>query len=125
MDDQNGSDAAEGVRAPIVRDPTFVRFVADEIIFSDLGRDMEVSFLQYGPLYQYRVGMEDVNTFESDDAITEVARMRISFPSLVSLAMNLISYGVVNNRLKSEAVRASFDAWIEEALERRASEKND
>jgi len=117
---------AEEVSVPVVRDTSFVRFVADKAIIAPLGRNVEVAFLQFGPMHRHISTIDEkFEGFESDFVHTEVARMRIGFQELVTFAMSFIRGGVVDGRLNGEAIRSTLDEWIAEASEQEGAVSSD
>jgi hypothetical protein len=99
----------------IVRDSTFHRFVADEALAALHGRDLEVGFVQYGPLFTSRTDFGDYEETKNEPAMTEVARMRMSYAAFMSFAMDTLREGILEGRVKGDAVRKSIDEWIEQA----------
>ena len=99
----------------IVRDTTFSRFVADDAIITNVGRDLEVGFVQFGPMYGMRTDHGEYEQVETKRVMTEVARMRISFPAMVNIMINFLQTGIEEGRLKGEAVSKSLEKWTAEA----------
>lgn len=95
----------------IVRDSTFTRFVADEAIVSSLGRDLEVSFIQYGPIHNIQTDHGDFESVESTSVLTEVARMRMAYGAMVTTVMQFLQGGIKDGRLKKEAIIRSINEW--------------
>ena len=99
----------------IVRDVSFTRFVADEAFFTSLGRDLEVGFIQYGPLYGVQTDHGDYEIVETKRVLTEVARMRISYPAMVNMMVNFLQSGIEEGRLKSDSIMKSLKTWMDNA----------
>jgi len=112
-------------RLKVVRDPTFHRSVADTGLVLDLGRDLEIAFIQFGAEVQHHISVGDEDDeqegFEMAPGMTEVSRVRISRPSALTMAMMIIEALVEDGRLKEEgflkSVKAMFDRHREEVAE--------
>ena len=98
----------------VVRDATFVRFVADEAIVAVVGRDLEIGFLQYGPMFTHQTDYDQFEKTESRNVVTEVARMRMSYADFLQMTMSFIRSGIVEGRLKADAIQHSFSEWANE-----------
>lgn len=99
----------------VVRDETFHRAVADKVIPIDLGRDIELSFLQVGPRL---IGFSENAEFESfhgERVYSEVARIRVDVPTMVGLALQFIELGISRNKLHGEKIAETIAKWSEEA----------
>lgn len=114
MAETKPSDTLDRETIEIVRDTTFSRFVADEALLTDLGRDLEVGFIQYGPVYTVQMDESDCEVTESRRVLTEVARMRMSYPAMVNFAMAFIRAGIESNKLKGDAILGSIQQWSDE-----------
>jgi len=99
----------------VARDVTFTRFVADKIIFAEIGRDLEVSFLQYGPLHTRITDQGDHEGVVAKNVVTEVARMRTDYPTMVTAMMTFLREGLTGGRLKRDAVIDAIAEWGDEA----------
>lgn len=105
----------EPKQARIVRDSTFCRFAADRMIVSFLGRDLEVAFLQMGPLFHTLLDSEHDEEFQAEPSLTEVARMRIGFREFFSEFMNFARVGILSGHVKGESVANQILEWSKEA----------
>ncbi len=99
----------------VVRDSTFSRAVADEVMPLMLGRDIELSFLQISPLFTTLLDKGDHYLPNGEATMAEVARVRISYAKAVSLAMDIIRSGIVDDRIRGDVVAASIVEWRKEA----------
>ena len=117
MDNQSDAGDEDVGTMPIVRDSTFVRFVADKVVITDVGRDVEVGFLQFGPIHSSMKDEPEFEIYSSSPQLTEVARMRISYSSLVGFAMGFLRGGIIDGKLKPDAIESSFSEWILEAAD--------
>lgn len=115
MSDQRTPKVGEREIIEVVRDSTFHRFVADEALMTVLGRDLEVGFLQYGPIYETQTDHGEYEMTESKRVVTEVARMRIAYGDFLNMVMNFLHTGIADGKLKGEAVQKSISEWIVEA----------
>jgi hypothetical protein len=104
-----GDVREEGAEPPIrvVRDSTFVRFVADRLSVTEQGRDLEIACLQSGPLHTRIID-------HGEPVATEVARMRLSYSTMVQLVMSFLRGGIQNDRIKGPAIVNQLNQWIEE-----------
>jgi hypothetical protein len=111
-----GDVREEGAEPPIrvVRDSTFVRFVADRLSVTEQGRDLEIACLQSGPLHTRIIDHGEFEEFESEPVATEVARMRLSYSTMVQLVMSFLRGGIQNDRIKGPAIVNQLNQWIEE-----------
>jgi hypothetical protein len=102
-------------KLPIERDSTFSRAVADRVYVVDLGRDFELSCLQIGPAL-LAVEPEDLRPDQDKIAVdlrpmlTEVCRLRLSHPTAVALAMQILSTGISGGYVNREAIVASLQS---------------
>jgi hypothetical protein len=105
-------------RIEVVRDATFHRAVADTGLVVDLGRDMEISFLQSGPSITARKVRKDSDDndeegYELSPIITEVARVRINRPSALVMALMVIENLAESRSIKRTAfldqIRSIFE----------------
>lgn len=116
MTDESSEKAAtkdletEPGRMRVVRDVTFTRCVADRGIVLNLGRDLEIAFLQLGPNLVTLTDHGDTEGLAMDPVVTETARVRLPWPSGLDLAMNVIREGIekgaVNVPLVIEAINS-------------------
>jgi hypothetical protein len=98
----------------IIRDMTFVRATADEIMPLVLGRDIELCCLLVSPVLKGMIDKGDHYVPELDDARAEVARIRIGYGEAVELAMTILAQGITGGRVKGSAVVNSIEEWIAE-----------
>jgi hypothetical protein len=95
----------------VVRDVTFTRFYADEAVMAVVGRDLEVGFLQYGPIFTQQIDRGDQEETVSRNVVTEVARMRMDYPTFLRTTMEFIEQGIMEGRIKADAVLQSIAEW--------------
>lgn len=107
----------------IVRDVTFVRACADEILPLPLGRDVELSVLQFSPALIGIQEHEDHFEPKLEDSKTEVARIRIGYSEVVEFAMTMLNQGILLNRIKGEKVAETILEWTAEADLKRAESR--
>jgi hypothetical protein len=98
----------------VVRDCTFHRFAADRIMVTDLGRDLEVSFMQIGPLFSQMEAQDDGEEFSSESVFTEVARMRIGYPNYVNSLFNFLRVGIQEDKLNAQGIINQITEWMTE-----------
>lgn len=92
----------------IVRDNTFTRAVVDKVVILDLGRDVELACVQIGPVLTSLQDMEIHEKVDMTPSLTEVARLRMSWPSAVSMAMHVIEQGITSDKLRGDAILKSI-----------------
>jgi hypothetical protein len=80
----------------------------------DLGRDVEFGFIQIGPQLISSVDMDTHEKVEMKPSLTEVSRTRVSWPTCISLAMNIIEVGIKTDKLKGDAIASTISEWIVE-----------
>ena len=109
----------------VVRDVTFTRFVADEAVMAVVGRDLEIGFLQYGPIFTKQIDRGEQEETVSRNVVTEVARMRMDYPTFLRTVMEFLQLGITNGRIKADAVQQSVAEWaaIAAAAQSEASRK--
>lgn len=91
------------------RDATFHRAVADKVLSFDLGRDVEIAFLQGGPVIQKIIDVdENSEQVQLTGSLTEVVRVRLSTPTALSLAVSLMTTLVESGRVKVPALREAI-----------------
>ncbi|WP_174279911.1 hypothetical protein [Sphingomonas bacterium] len=100
----------------VVRDATFVRFVADEAVIAPLGRAVEIAFLQYGPIFLSQTDHGEFETTDSKAVVTEVARMRMNYSNLVEMMMGFLQSGIADGRLKADMIQESIKNWAADKL---------
>lgn len=118
MSDEGSTGSTEQSRIQVVRDSTFCRFVADEAVLTTIGRDLEVGFLQYGPVHISQTDFGEYETTNSKNVVTEVARMRTSYGAFLGMVMEFLQDGITTGKLKSEAIQGSVTQWAAEKAER-------
>ena len=92
--------------AVVTRDPAFQRAVADKILVFDLGRDVEVSFLQGGPLVQKLVDVDETTEqIQLTGSVTEMVRVRLSPSVALNMAINVISTLADAEKIKKAPLR--------------------
>ena len=99
----------------VVRDETFMRAVADHAVVYDLGRDIELAFLQVGARPLLRADLGDAYEFTSEATIAEVARIRVSPPGATRLAMSILREQVAKDRVHVDKIIESLKEWDETA----------
>ncbi|HEX8483323.1 MAG TPA: hypothetical protein VF650_15605 [Allosphingosinicella sp.] len=114
MDDRvsQSGDMESDDTVNIVRDSTFVRFVADRLVVADLGRDLEIACLQTGPIHSRIIDRGDMEEFDSQSVATEVARMRISYGVMVQTVMSFLHGAIQEDRIKGPAIVTQLDQWV-------------
>lgn len=86
----------------IVRDNTFNRFITDEMIYSKINNNIEISFMQYGPSYSKQITNNGVARIKSNNVLTEVARTRISSTTITTFILNFIKKEANSGNLNLE-----------------------
>jgi hypothetical protein len=75
----------------VARDPTFHRAVADKVLAIDLGRDVELAFLQAGPVVKRMIDWdENSERAQIEPSLTEVARIRVPGPVALGAAVTIL-----------------------------------
>jgi hypothetical protein len=87
----------------VVRDGSFHRLAAENGFVFPVANETELSFMQGGPLiesvmYDSKTGIG----FQSEDVLTEVARVRMPWPGAYGLAMNVLGIGMASGRFDRE-----------------------
>ena len=100
----------------IVRDATFTRAVVDDIVPIHLGRDIELSCLQFSPLLNAMIDGGDHYVADADPVYAEVARIRINFGEAIELAMTLLQQGILAKRVRGDRVAKSILEWTQTAM---------
>jgi hypothetical protein len=97
--------------------------VADKVLSFDLGRDVELAFLQGGPIIKKVVDLDD-NTEQAEltGSLTETVRVRLATHVALGMIFNLINTLVEGGRIKVPALR---EALLQVASEKNASEASE
>ena len=107
------SDESQDERSRVVRDASFVKLYADRVIAQDLGRDVELCLIQFGqPLTHYVSSDTDISV-EVSDCVTEAGRVRIAWPTAVTLAMNIMSQGIDNGLVRGNKIIENLQERID------------
>lgn len=109
------ADETDKASIPVVRDNTFTRASADRLISFNLGRDVELAYIQYGPAIKECIDRDHSEEFVMKNVMTEVCRIRMSFPSAFEAAMSFIKESLSDERVKADAVRQALAQWADEA----------
>lgn len=97
-------------QAIVVRDETFHRTVADKVVAIDLGRDVELAFLQGSPTVKKLIDWdEDNEQVQLEGGLREVARVRVSGPVALNIAINLIDTLVSAGKVKTAAMMETIN----------------
>lgn len=89
---------------PVVRDITFHRAVVDNMLIFGVGHDIELACLQISSNIEKLVENDKLMRVTSAISHTEVARLRMSWPTAIRAAMNILSDGIESGVLNREAV---------------------
>jgi hypothetical protein len=95
---------SDGAVVQVVRDSTFHRAVVDNAPIFGVGDDVEIACLQAGrDILSVRTQGEGaaVSTVET---LTEVVRLRLSWPTATMLAMNILTNGIRTDRLNGSVI---------------------
>ena len=100
-------------RVEVTRDITFSRHAADVGLVIDLGRDVELAFLQFGPCVSARVAKNDedgdaVEGYEFSPGTTEVARVRMAGASAIQLSLLIIDRLVESRKVDTEKLKETI-----------------
>lgn len=101
MSDSENVETAD-TDLPILRDPGFVRLVADATVVLPLGRDFDLVFLAAGPvlLKQSLPRLDDDGDvgqmLSMNPAMNETARVRMAPQAAMTLAMTVIQHAFAN-----------------------------
>jgi len=106
----------------VVRDRTFSRCVADRGIVLDLGRDMEIAFLQAGPNLVVLRDLGETEGLALDPVLTETSRVRFPWPSAMDLAMNIIREGISKGTVNVPLVIDSIKSYPQASTENEQSD---
>jgi hypothetical protein len=128
LDKQSGETEAEDKATlsanvlNVVRDSTFARGIADRGLVLDLGRDMEIAFLQTGPNLSSITDHGDTEGVALNPVFTETVRMRMPWPSAVDLAINIIREGILRGSVNTGGILDAIKSFEEE---QRSEESSD
>lgn len=101
-------------RAIVTRDPTFQRAVADKVVAIDLGKDVELAFLQGGPVIKGLVDFdEETEHVELEGGLSEVSRIRVPGPIALALAVNIIETLTSAGKIKVPALKQALSHILE------------
>ena len=113
---QDKSPQEKEKRLVIDREPSFMRFVADEVLVVDLGRDIEFSFLQMGRRIDSRVRVTEEGNesegFRVAASLTEVSRGRMSPQAASLFAMHIIKVIADRGDIDADALRENIEIII-------------
>jgi hypothetical protein len=106
-----------GNRVDVARDITFSRHSADIGLAIDLGRDIEISFLQFGPNVKARVvsgeSESDAEGYEFGPGATEVARIRMAPPSILQMSFLFLDTLLESNKANKEKLREYMEKMFD------------
>lgn len=105
----------------IVRDSTFARATIDRLVAINLGRDLELSGLQIGPLVE---GIEDhgeQELLQLTPVVTEVVRLRLHWSSAIDAVMTILQQGSQLGKIN----KAELIKFIDESLDENADQTED
>ena len=112
---------SEITETTVDREPSFARYVADQVVVFNLGRDMELSFIQFGPKLDFKKRVETdgkiSEAFKLSSTLTEVARIRVSPETASQFAMNIIHQIAKTGELDTNALRENIETIIKSASE--------
>jgi hypothetical protein len=90
----DGGEQPADEPARVVRDSTFVRLFADNVIAQNLGRDIELCLIQFGGHLTHYLDSDTEGSVKHSNTVTEAGRVRFAWPIAVNLAMMILSQGV-------------------------------
>lgn len=103
--------------ANVVRDSTFCRAVADKVVAIDLGKDVELAFLQGGPTVKRLIDFdEDTEQVQLEGGLSEVARIRVSGPVALSIAVNIIETLMSAGKVRTPALMETLSKIMGQRL---------
>jgi len=101
-------------QAIVVCDPTFRRAVADKVVALDLGKDVELAFLQAAPTIKRLIDVDDESEqVHVEGGLSEVARIRVAGPVALAIAVNIIETLVGAGKVKLPAFKQTLDRIFE------------
>lgn len=109
----------------VTRDSTFSRAVADRAVILDLGRDVELAFLQTGPAIVEILDHGDSEEVSLDPKLTEVTRMRMPWYGAVDTAMHILRTGISKGSVNVDAVVEALQRMDEEFKAQNPTEISD
>lgn len=104
----------------IVRDPGFVRLIADNVIVANLGRDIEISLLVVGGRLSRQMQLEPTghdeivyHSFERINELSETGRVRMNPYAALNASMNIIEMLISSDQIDVDELKKSIDGMIE------------
>jgi hypothetical protein len=114
---RSGSPSEEAPREEealqVIKDQTFSRSAADKVIVVVLGRDLELSLLQFSPSITSIQDAGDSEELKMGGVWNEVHRARMDWGTAVTSAMHIIERGIYLDRVKPEAVLAAVQSLVD------------
>ena len=109
--------------AVVTRDHTFQRTVADKVLAFDLGRDIEIAFLQGGPLLKKIVDLDETTEqAQLTGSLTETVRVRLAAPVALNLSITVLTTLVEAGKVKVPALREALLQILSEENTNEAAE---
>ena len=109
VDEVNGDEPT-----PVVRDVALFRGVTDKPVIIDLGRDLEIAFLQFGPRvishFNTEVGDKEIERVGLASEVTETARIRMAPSVLAELAIKSITVLIRRDEVDVDGLKSAIDA---------------
>ncbi|MEK6637378.1 MAG: hypothetical protein AABY88_04765 [Pseudomonadota bacterium] len=88
----------------VVRDSSFHRAVVDNAPIFGVGDDIEIACLQAGREIRSVQSQGEDATLVTVETLTEVVRLRLSWPTATVLAMNVLTNGIRTGRLNGSSI---------------------
>ena len=101
---------SDGAVVQVVRDSTFHRVVVDNAPIFGVGDDIEIACLQVGREIRSVQSQGEGSTLATVETLTEVVRLRLSWPTATNLAMNILANGIRSNRLNGSVISEELAA---------------
>lgn len=101
------SDTKES-KLQIVRDNNFVRISADDAFIADIGSCLDIGLIQYGPNFKEYSENGHHEVIKNQNILTEVARLRMDYPSITKFVMRIIQTGIKNDKFDADAIISSI-----------------
>jgi hypothetical protein len=105
----------------IVRDATFVRAIADRAIVLNLGRDVELAYLQIGPTITSMEDHGDREQLNMNPSVTESVRLRMHWSTAIDSAMLILNEASEAGKLNN----AELLKYVQENFQNEKSESED